>query len=523
MSDYLMYLRKSRADRDFVEEDVMKTLTRHKERLDAFCRDQHIAVSKVFYEIVSADSIAARPEMLKLLQLVEAGKYEGVIVIEMDRLCRGDSIDQGIVINTFKYSATKIITPYKTYDFANEFDEEYAEYGLMMGRSEYRKIKRRLWNGRLDSVHEGKYVGGNPPYGYETYKLPKQKGFSLKIIPDQADVVRLIFDMYVNGFLENGVFRESGSYVIAKKLNEMGYVDQFNLPWNQSHVTKILTDETYTGKVVFMRRREQKEVRNGELITIQVNNSPDKLVVNGLHEAIISEELFQMAKEKRALNRIPHLRRAAEMQNPLCHIVKCGLCGKNLRLRSADSTGQRGLFCANVNCLCKGSYLGLVEDRLISVLNHWTKDYLIENKNTEADDIIPIKSLEKTITVLKKEMEVAQKQLANIYDLFEKGIYNLEIFSERSSILNSTISSLKERYEASQKEYKKFQEYKIAKRTLVPKIQTVIEKYNSIETAGEKNILLKEILEKIVYVKEKGGKTHADNFTLQVFPKIPKL
>lgn len=524
MSDlYLMYLRKSRADRDFVDEDVMKTLNRHKERLDSFCRDQKISVSQVFYEIVSADSIAARPEMLKLLQLVETGKYNGVVVIDMDRLCRGDSIDQGIVMNTFKYSGTKIITPYKTFDFTNEFDEEYAEYGLMMGRSEYRKIKRRLWNGRLDSVREGKYVGGNPPYGYRTYKLPKQKGYSLEIIPEQADIVRLIYDMYVNGFWDNGKRTEAGSQVIAAKLNEMGYVNQFNCPWNQSHITKILKDETYTGKVVFMKRREQKEVRNGELVIIEMNNHPDKLVVDGLHEPIISKELFQKAQKRREEKQVPHLRRAAEMQNPLCNILKCGLCGKNLRLRSADSSGQRALFCANVNCSCVGSYAGLVENRLIEVLKQWTDGYIIDNPSDDKDNTLLLHSLTTSIDVATKELETAKKQLSSVYDLLEKGIYSVEVFNERSSSLKDLISALEERLVSSKEEYEKVQRYQEAQKTLVPKIQTVIEKYWSYESAKEKNSMLRDILDKVVYVKTEKGRGHSDAFKLHVFPKIPKL
>lgn len=524
MSDlYLMYLRKSRADRDFIDEDVMKTLNRHKERLDTFCKDQCIAISQVFYEIVSADSIAARPEMLKLLQLVETGIYKGVVVIDMDRLCRGDSIDQGIVMNTFKYSGTNIITPYKSYDFTNEFDEEYAEYGLMMGRSEYRKIKRRLWNGRLDSVREGKYVGGNPPYGYKTYKLAKQKGYSLETIPEQANIIKIIFQMYVNGILEDGIKRDVGASVIAKKLNEMGYVNQFGQPWSHYHITKMLQDETYTGKIVYMRRRERKEVRNGSLVKIEENNSPDKIVVDGLHEAIISEELFRQAQDKRLRKQVPHLRIAATLQNPLCGLVQCGLCGKNLNLRSIDTTSRRALFCPNVNCECVGSYIDLVEERLIKAIGQWTTDYHIQNATIETDDSLLQTSLTNSINSIDKELDSVNKQLANIYDFLEKGIYSVEVFQERSAALNENISALIERRDTTTKKLDKVSKYRLAKKELLPKVQTVIEKYFSLHTASERNLMLKEVIDKIVYTKTDKGRGHADSFKIEVFPKIPKL
>ena len=91
--------------------------------------------------------------------------------MEVERLARGDTIDQGIVAQTFKLSCTKIITPMKTYDPNNEYDEEYFEFGLFMSRREYKTINRRLQRGRVASVKEGKYVGNKSPYGYTRMKL----------------------------------------------------------------------------------------------------------------------------------------------------------------------------------------------------------------------------------------------------------------------------------------------------------------------------------------------------------------
>jgi DNA invertase Pin-like site-specific DNA recombinase len=73
-------------------------------------------VVKIYYEMVSGDTIASRAQMQELLADVEDGRYAGVIVMEVERLARGDTIDQGIVAQAFKYSNTKIITPNKTYD-----------------------------------------------------------------------------------------------------------------------------------------------------------------------------------------------------------------------------------------------------------------------------------------------------------------------------------------------------------------------------------------------------------------------
>lgn len=124
------------------------------------CRQ--LSVSKIYEEVVSGDTIAARPQMQQLLSDVEAGRWEGVLVMEVERLARGDTIDQGLVAQAFKFSDTRIITPVKSYDPNNEFDEEYFEFGLFMSRREYKVINRRLQRGRLASVKEGKWVSNRP-------------------------------------------------------------------------------------------------------------------------------------------------------------------------------------------------------------------------------------------------------------------------------------------------------------------------------------------------------------------------
>ena len=121
--------------------------------------------------------------MQKLLAEVEAGIYDNVLVMEIERLARGDSIDQGVIARAFRYTGTKIVTPVKVYDPSNEFDEEYLEFGLFMSRREYKTINRRLQAGRLASVKEGKWVSNKAPLGYKRVELDKEKALHLKSYP----------------------------------------------------------------------------------------------------------------------------------------------------------------------------------------------------------------------------------------------------------------------------------------------------------------------------------------------------
>ena len=163
----IMYLRKSRADIANEKNLGIDTLRRHREILTELAKKQNVLIDKIYEEVVSGESIASRPEIQKVLADVELEQHNNVYVMEVERLARGDSIDQGIISRTFQYTNTKIVTPIKVYDPNNEFDSEYFEFGLFMSRREYKTINRRITSGRIKSVKEGRYIGSITPYGYD--------------------------------------------------------------------------------------------------------------------------------------------------------------------------------------------------------------------------------------------------------------------------------------------------------------------------------------------------------------------
>ena len=248
MEQYAIYLRKSRKDIEAESMGAGETLARHEKIMLDLAKSKNIIVGKIYREIVSGDSISARPVMQELLEDVENGMWTGVLVVEVERLARGNTLDQGIVSETFKYSSTRIITPTKDYDPNNEFDEEYFEFGLFMSRREYKTIRRRMHNGTLASIKEGKAVT-QAPFGYEKYKL-KGKGYSFKE-NEHADTVRMIFEMYTTG----------------KNLGEIkNTLDDLKISppkggeiWHKTTLQRILTNITYTGKIKFVDKSHLKK------------------------------------------------------------------------------------------------------------------------------------------------------------------------------------------------------------------------------------------------------------------------
>ena len=197
---FAIYLRKSRKDLELKEYDVLE---RHRRILLDFANSRNIKINKedIYEEVVSGETIQDRPVVQELLKKIEAGYYKAVLVMEIERLARGNTIDQGIIAQTFQLTNTLIITPNKTYDTNNEYDNEFLEFGLFMSRREYKAISRRIQAGRIQSVKEGNFIGSVTPYGYDKEKLKGTKGY--KLIPNQeeAENVKLIFKLFIEIYL----------------------------------------------------------------------------------------------------------------------------------------------------------------------------------------------------------------------------------------------------------------------------------------------------------------------------------
>ena len=142
MAQYIEYLRKSQMDRDFEDVSVEETLKRHRNILDEFTRRNKLNVTVVLEEVVSGEALSSRPQMLKLLDLVNTGEYDGVICMDIDRLSRGSSVDSGYIMQILQLNDCKIITPNKTYDLLNETDEQFADMKFMFSRYELSTIRK---------------------------------------------------------------------------------------------------------------------------------------------------------------------------------------------------------------------------------------------------------------------------------------------------------------------------------------------------------------------------------------------
>ncbi|MBR3105844.1 MAG: recombinase family protein [Clostridia bacterium] len=486
---YCMYLRKSRADLEAEARGEGETLSRHLHTLTLLAARLNIDVapSAIYREIVSGDTIAARPMMQRLLEEVQRGMWEGVLCTEVERLARGDTIDQGIVAQAFRVSGTRIITPAKTYDPNNEIDEEYFEFSLFMARREYKAIKRRMQAGRAASVREGHYVGGKRPFGYQVVKCTGSKGYTLQQIPEEARIVRLAYDYY----LHHGL----GTAAIANRLNAMGSTTYNGHTWDANSVRKMLLLPIYAGYVQWLKRESKPLYKDGVLQAARPL-SDRYILAKGLHEGIVTPEEYDqvraLAESRRCIAHVDN----KHISNPLAGLIKCGLCGYAITRRN----NTRGVFlcCKNPVCSCSSAYMDVV----LSVILDTLRGYVIQYEGQAAPPVPAPVDHSQELSAANQALATARRQLTAAKDLLEKGIYSIEEFLERRTALNEKIAASEaeiSRLTAASAQPPESQAAQIIR--ALPQIRRVLDAWPYATTPADQNALLRSILSRVTYSK----------------------
>lgn len=519
---YCAYLRKSRVDLEQERHGAGSTLDRHREILMALSMQMNKPIERFYEEVVSGESIADRPRVQELLSDIEDGSWDGVYCMDVDRLARGDTIDQGTIARTFSITGTKIITPNKTYDPDNEFDEEYFEYGLFTARREYKMINRRIQRGRVLSVKQGKYISPVPPYGYERYKLEAERGYSLRPHPAQADVVRLIYRLYTQGVEnEGGVFERLGCDSIASYLDAAGIAPARTATWSRATVREILKNPVYMGKICWGRRKEEKTLKNGK-ITKSRPNSDEYIMAEGLHEALVDEHTFYQAQKLMAENTVVPVRHERLLQNPLAGLIYCKKCGQLMtRLGPNNHTKYPTLKCPNKYCDNIASPLYLVEEQLLVVLGQWADKYEMEMEHPQEDFQDPLSLYQVSLEELGGQLSTLRGQIDRTYTLLEQGIYTVGEFTRRRQTLEGDQAHLQSKMDLLINKIGKIEAALEAREMIVPRIRHLLEAYGG--SASEKNIMLKDVLERVDYIKtekNKRGTRDNANFSLTVSPRM---
>lgn len=421
MNYYIMYLRKSRADRP--DESVEEVVAKHESILQDYAKRRlghAIPEENIYREVVSGETIADRPYMQKVLQIIEQKECLGVLVADPQRITRGDLLDCGTIVNAFRYSDTHVVTPMHDYDLSLDMDRRYFQDELLRGNDYLEYSKRIMRAGREESVKRGNYIGSTIPFGYERYYIDKHP--TLKINDYEAYYVRKIFGMKRNG---------KGFNEIATWLNEQGVKTRKGNSFTMPALRSLVKNDIYIGYIRWNGTSVIKVYEDGEIKKKRVKTE-NEIRVKGLHEPIVDENLFYEVQDilAKAAAKVPKKRK---LVNPFAGILRCGVCGSVLCLMRLDGKKPRYVChakmygqCTNVSVLETS-----IKTEVIKVLKHSLEDFEVQISNGKTSRPDHKVILDK----LHNERKEIEKKQMNLYDLLESGVYTKEVFRERNDKL----------------------------------------------------------------------------------------
>lgn len=295
------------------------SLDAQKDKLKKYAEFQDMVVAGEYSdEGKSGKNIEGRPQFLQMLKDIESGKdkVEFVLVFKLSRFGR-NAADVLSSLQRMQDFGVNLICVEDGIDSSKDSGKLMISVLSAVAEIERENILVQTMEGRRQKAREGKWNGGFAPYGYKLVD-----GY-LYIADDEVDVIRIIFDKYVNTTM--------GASAVATYLNEHGYVKKKRqnntLDMFSAHFIKsILDNPVYCGKLAYGRRKNEKIA--GTRNQYHIVKQDDYPVYDGVHEAIVSEEVWQMAQRKRQETGVKSEKiYNQEHENILSSILRCPVCG----------------------------------------------------------------------------------------------------------------------------------------------------------------------------------------------------
>lgn len=508
---YLIYLRKSRQDDP--RETVAEVLEKHETILQEYAQKEFggkVPEENIYREVVSGESIDDRVEIQKVLARIEDPNIKGVLVVEPQRLSRGDLEDCGRLINDFRYTKTLVVTPYMTYDLGNKMERKFFQDELLRGRDYLEYVKEILLRGRIAAVKRGCYLGNYSPYGYKKVKIGKDH--TLEIIEDEAELVRLIFDLYTKEGLTPGR--------IAQRINKMGIKAPRGEKWHKDTIRGMLRNEHYAGWVVFNKIRETVVIEHGERVVKRLAQPEDEIIIaEGKHTAIISRETWEAAQKLVA--RHPKVKHTFPLKNPLAGVLFCAKCGLAMAQHPYKHAVDRYECKTTPRCYKSVKVPELEEAVLVALEEAELPALELKVKNGEGNSL---KIQQRLLAKLEKQMADYHEQEDRQFEFLETGRYSQDTFDRRNAILRNKMEECQKQIylaKSTMPEAVDYSERVVALKDAIKMLK------DPDATPTEKNTMLRAIVKRIEYTgtpssgADRKGKPKGFNpFSIKVFLRL---
>ncbi|MED0757056.1 recombinase family protein [Aneurinibacillus thermoaerophilus] len=395
-------------------------------------------------------TILERPAMKQLLEDAKSGKFKVVLFKEITRMGR-DEEENLKIVRILEASGVRI----KSND---GYDSERPESKLLfkisnfMAEVESERISSRVSAGFREKARSGKWPASKIPFGY----VRNADTHRLEIDDVQAEVVRMIFNLYVNDRI--------GTLTIANRLNEMGYKTANNNRFQQATIRKILENPVYTGDVVYGTKRAKLErVYDSNQNLVKKNRkyveTGNPVIAKDAHPAIIDRTTFLKAQEimKERQARVGQTSNRAKY--PLSGILYCAKCGAGMvSIRSTKPYNEKYNYryykCGRNhkygNTVCVHDPVPAqnlertIFELLMNELKKSTKQSFRSRNKTKSN------ALEVKLQALQEQRKKLQKKQVNI--AASSDLFDAEAFREVLSGLKSQMKTVDQQIETARKQ-----------------------------------------------------------------------
>ncbi len=456
-----LYCRLSKDDEQNAESG---SISNQKIFLKSYAFEHHFANTEFYVDDGWSGTNFDRPEFNKLLEQVKKGEISTIIVKDHSRLGRNYLII-GALMDDFIAHNVRYIAINDGIDTKNGLDDLLPMRDLFnewYPKDTSRKIRAIQHSMAL----RGEHISGSVPYGY--MKDDKTKHFVID--PETSPNVKLIFKLCIEGmgpsqisrYLEKNKimspgaynYRKSGLYY-SKKRAEYPYV------WDKSTIINILENQTYTGCVV-----SGKTYRPSFKSKRVIKNSPDMhIVVPNMHQAIITEDDFELVRKRRTLKRRPNKLGYNDIFSGYIYCFDCGARMYHIRTCN-QNPATSNYICSNSKktpSLCTSHYIrnSIIEQELISQINslyeeiHANYDKFISGytKRSKRMQENKQKQLRDHMDKYQTQIEELDLLLVSSYKDYTLGNLSLEHFKTLTDAYDEKITAAREKFSLTQKEY----------------------------------------------------------------------
>jgi len=300
------------------------SLDAQKSRMKAFAEYNDFEIVGEYEDAgKSGKTIEGRLAFSRMMEDIRSGKdgISYVLVFKLSRFGR-NAADVLSTLQVMQDFGVNLICVEDGIDSSKDAGKLMISVLSAVAEIERENIRIQTMEGRIQKAREGKWNGGFAPYGY---KLEKGQ---LIINEEEAEAIRVIFDRYVHSSSgANGIAKYLDQHGIRKILRQNGK----NPLFDAALIRRILKNPVYCGKIAYGRRRSEKVL--GTRNEYRLVEQDDYLLVDGVHEGIVSEELWQEAQVKLLAQskRYEHVNRGKDAKvHLLSGIVKCPVCGAGM-------------------------------------------------------------------------------------------------------------------------------------------------------------------------------------------------